>query len=83
MLFSFLFADAKQQQIGSFEPIYAKSKGVNQILKERGPRGGEVEQLTKEGETKTFAGKKRLAEKRETTGTAAKVELCEAETTDF
>jgi hypothetical protein len=60
--------------MGSLEPIYAKSKGVNQILKERGPRGGETEKLLKAGETKAFANKKTSAEANETTGTATKSE---------
>ena len=62
--------------------IHAKLKRVNQILKERGPRGGEAwEQLTA-GTAKIRTGKKAAAREAETTGETTQDETCEVEPTD-
>jgi hypothetical protein len=68
--------------MGSIEPIDAKSKGVNQILRERVLRGGEAKGSLKAGKTKVFAGKKTSAKTNETAGTAAKSEPWAAWATD-
>ena len=68
--------------MSSFEPIHAKSKGVNQILKEKCPCGGEAEKLLKAGETKASANKKTLAEANEAAGTATKSKPWAAGATD-
>jgi hypothetical protein len=58
--------------MSSIEPIYAKSKRVNQILKERDLRGGEAKEQRTAEEAKVLAGKKALSAANEITGTTAK-----------
>jgi hypothetical protein len=46
--------DANKQRTSSFELACETSKGMNQILKARGPRGGELLEETVEGTTTTI-----------------------------